>query len=413
MHPYVASLSREFQTWVKGSKSANSIAAIVASVNVGALKDQAAEVMGQGCTECTPIAQGGSNTVFVLTFEDGRDIVARVAISAYRDKAGHPEELVADSVVATLSYVAKHTSIPVPKVYYFNRDPGNPVGATYILMSRIAGRPLGPWWDDADSEGRRQIVEQLALMEAELLLLRFSAIGCLIDANPTVGALGPSATYPFDLRHPHRGPFPSSKHFLLAHIRSELDFLADLEEWTVERRKWSAHNGGGWKIFHAHAIQWFGLLCDAVVALPAGEFDPEHFALFHDDFDMGNILVSDEGKVVGIVDWEGSRVCPLWNDQRYSTFLRDLNRHNDAEELASLQQLQGDLIRSKTGKEYPGSSRLRLESLLYIVDYKHSARSTRAYLDGLFLTWFQFVERTAGHLDLSRFLALRHFIEDH
>ncbi|KAJ7820165.1 kinase-like domain-containing protein [Mycena olivaceomarginata] len=287
--------------------------------------------------------------------------------------------------VATLTYVSKHTSIPVPEVYYFNPDPVNPVGTRYILMSRIVGRPLSPCWDAMDAEGRRQIVEQLAAMEAELLLLRFP--------------------------HPYRGPFASSKDFLLAHIRSELDFLADLEEWTLERARWSELNGGVEDIPRSYAIEWFRLLFDAIVALPAGEFDPEHFALFHDDFEMRNILVSDDGKVAGIIDWEGSRVCPLWNDRRYSSFLRDPNTQDDAEELASLQQLHRDLITSKTGKEYPGSSRLRLGSLLYIVDYNHSVMSRRADLDGFFLNWFQFVEGTAGDLDLTRFLALKRFIE--
>ena len=40
-----------------------------------------------------------------------------------------------------------------------------------------------------------------------------------------------------------------------------------------------------------------------------------HFVLFHEDIRTNNILVAyeDHTRVVGIIDWEGARVVPMWS----------------------------------------------------------------------------------------------------
>ncbi|KAF2814337.1 kinase-like protein [Mytilinidion resinicola] len=53
------------------------------------------------------------------------------------------------SDAATMQYIASHTSIPVPKVHCaFERK-----GTTYIVMSRIAGSPIGHEWEQRPKEG--------------------------------------------------------------------------------------------------------------------------------------------------------------------------------------------------------------------------------------------------------------------
>jgi hypothetical protein len=262
------------------------------------------------------------------------------------------------------------------------------------------------------SQQQQQVVTQLAGMEAELLNTTFPVIGCLVDASGTVGPLGLSSTYPFALSDPYRGPFASSKDFLVAHVCSELTLLNETpEEWARQRAWWSNINGGVNDISVSYASQWFQLLLDGINALAPEEFEPQHFSLFHDDFDMKNILVSDGGTVVGIIDWEGSRICPLWNSSRYAAYLRGPNVLDDESEVASLRQLQKDIIERKTEKKYPGSSPLRLGTLLYMVDYTHSVRSSRASMDNLFLAWFNVLTRIGYVRELEPFLALKNFIE--
>ncbi|KAF7361179.1 Altered inheritance of mitochondria protein 9, mitochondrial [Mycena sanguinolenta] len=391
--PYLSGLVANFQLSLKHPVYGLDVSRVLASFDIPALESKAARV-------------------FVLTFEDGTDVITRLARSAFNDNAEFTEDDLARgflSEVATLGFVKQHTSIPVPEVYHAEANARNPVDARYIIMERISGHPLGTTWFNMSLQQRQQLVIQLADMETELLNIRFPAIGCLIDASGTVVPLGPSSTYPFAIRSPYNGPFVTSKEFFVAHARSELDLLTKTpEEWTKQRAFWSNINGGFDDISASYAIQWFQL--DGFNALAPEEFEPQHFALFHDDFDMKNILVSDSGTIVGIIDWEGSRICPLWNNSRYSAFLRDPRALDDDNEVASLRQLQKEIIERKTGNKYPGSSSMRLGALLYMVDYTHSVRSSRATLDNLFLAWFNVI--TIGYMkELKPFLPLKHFIE--
>ncbi|KAJ6452285.1 kinase-like domain-containing protein [Mycena sanguinolenta] len=413
--PYLSRLAADFQLSLNHPEYGLDVSRVLASFDIHALESEAARVMQKKrCIGSYPVAQGGFNTVFVLKFEDGTDVIARLAGSAFNDNAEYTEDDLTRSFlseVATLGFVKQHTSIPAPEVYHFEASP-NPVGARYMIMERISGHQLSTTWFTLSPQQRQQLVTQLAEIEAELLNTKFSAIGCIVDANGTVGPPGLSSTYPFAIRHPYDGPFATSKEFLIAHARSELDLLTEApQEWARQRAFWSNINGGFDDIPASYAIQWFQLLLDGFNALASEEFEPQHFALFHDDFDMKNILVSDSGTVVGVIDWEGSRICPLWNNSRYSAFLRDPRVLDDEDEVASLRQLQKDIIERKTRNKYPGSSPLRLGTLLYMVDYTHSVRSSRATLDNLFLAWFNVITRIGYVRELKPFLPLKHFIE--
>ena len=40
--------------------------------------------------------------------------------------------------VATMRYIAKRTSVPVPKIYAWNSDASNAVGAEYMVMEKVS-----------------------------------------------------------------------------------------------------------------------------------------------------------------------------------------------------------------------------------------------------------------------------------
>lgn len=42
--------------------------------------------------------------------------------------------------------LAQSHGVQVPKVFGYSADPDNPVGAEYILMEKVQGRPLGDIW---------------------------------------------------------------------------------------------------------------------------------------------------------------------------------------------------------------------------------------------------------------------------
>jgi hypothetical protein len=43
--------------------------------------------------------------------------------------------------VATLQYIATHTSVPVPQVYAWDDDGSGPVGAEYMLLEKVLTSP--------------------------------------------------------------------------------------------------------------------------------------------------------------------------------------------------------------------------------------------------------------------------------
>ena len=72
------------------------------------------------------------------------------------------------SEAATMQYIAANTNMPVPKVYCaFERK-----GVTYIVMSRIAGSPLGHRWEQRSAESIERILKQLKGHVSEMRSLR-------------------------------------------------------------------------------------------------------------------------------------------------------------------------------------------------------------------------------------------------
>jgi aminoglycoside phosphotransferase len=72
------------------------------------------------------------------------------------------------SEAATMQYIAANTNMPVPKVYcVFERK-----GVTYIVMSRIAGSPLGHRWEQRSAESKERILKQLKGYVSEMRSLR-------------------------------------------------------------------------------------------------------------------------------------------------------------------------------------------------------------------------------------------------
>lgn len=104
--------------------------------------------------------------VFVLPFDDGTDILARLRIpgngfngadssvsdtdleerfsSEVRCIQSTYSHILTSMKVATLRFVKEKTSIPVPQLYHWDCDPTNPVGTRYMLMQRVRPAPLHP-----------------------------------------------------------------------------------------------------------------------------------------------------------------------------------------------------------------------------------------------------------------------------
>jgi hypothetical protein len=87
------------------------------------------------CIDVSTLHRGTFHEIRVLHFEDGWTCVGRFTRDA--------EPLAkAQSEVATLEYVRKHTMIPVPEAYLVNYSDNHCVGAPFVLMEHMRGSPL-------------------------------------------------------------------------------------------------------------------------------------------------------------------------------------------------------------------------------------------------------------------------------
>ncbi|KAJ6532798.1 hypothetical protein B0H10DRAFT_172850 [Mycena sp. CBHHK59/15] len=384
--------------------------------------------MSKECQQPHLLAIGGYNAVYLLPFADNlhkTDILARLRIpkgGIMNNGSGLTAEDLSGrflSEVATLRFLKAKTSIPVPSLYDWDDDGANPVGVPYMLMQRLSGRLFGPIIPQITAAGRMKLATQVARYEVELYDNSLSSIGCLVDADGTVGPLVPTCTgglIPND-----RGPFKSSKQFLLACVALELDLVKATDEWTAKRTTCSTINGGVGALSAEYAQRWFQLLHGAIMRLPEElPSTPCVFRLVHTDFNEGNLLLlsPEDPTIVGVIDWEGARVLPAWDARAGCTIswlLEWLGRGEEQDvEKQQLRQLYADITHK--GGRVLGQSPLSLQRLMELLESRPSFTSDRQRLDTRFLDWFADAERAGKDCCLSEldaFRSLKAFIEDH
>lgn len=179
----------------------------------------------------------------------------------------------------TMTFVATHTSVPVPHVYcaFLHRN------RAYIVMERIRGQEIPTAWKQLSTEPRDRIVLQLGDMVRQLRKL------------PPPSKAGIQSCIGGSLHDPHIprtlprfGPFPTTQSF---------------HSWLREGTEASSlqNISGNDDKQHAEEIQEI----EAMIVKQDGPWPAPVFT--HGDLNPFNILV--RGKdIVGLVDWE----CSGW-----------------------------------------------------------------------------------------------------
>ncbi|KAJ7742125.1 hypothetical protein DFH07DRAFT_1063783 [Mycena maculata] len=371
--PWVAEMLAQFMTVRAADKKRH-----LSVINLHALKAQASLTMNKVCTSADPLFQGGYNTVLLLTFADGTDdVVARVGCTLWDEECDPlSDEEVAYRFrceVATMAYVKKQTSIPVPRIHHFDGDQNNPVGSRYMLMERVRGPSLLSVWDTMTHQQHLGAVVQVALLERELLRTRFHTGGALIEDGAVDQMCVPSRPELRTVNPPYMGPFISGRDFLAAHVRSSLDSLRKSERRDSE------------------AIKWFELALDGIVALPS---TPTAFSLFHDELNMGHVLVSP------------SNPTKLDDFVRFAQDIKAEGLYGGAvDEAETLIRLRAETLQ----KAIDLSDKFSLGWLHWVISIHNATRDDR---DAIFLEWFQDREQDAevDNRDITGFLPLKLFV---
>jgi aminoglycoside phosphotransferase len=193
-------------------------------------------------------------------------------------KFGRPAVTLAEA--NALRFIAKHTSIPVPKVHHAFTYRGE----TYILMERIRGETVAKRWCSLSNTSKASIFNQLKHMVEELRAIPSENSGISnLDGGPI-----------YDVRLPHTsswGPFDTIQDFHLA-LRNNVTSKC-LED---------AQPNSSISPSAISDMQSVTAFHETVTCPPV---------LTHGDLSSFNILIRDD-KVVGIIDWETAGWFPYY-----------------------------------------------------------------------------------------------------
>lgn len=237
--------------------------------------------------------------------------------------------------VSLTKYLHLETGAPVPEIVAFNDTLDSIIGAPYILMKRMRGRPAQSiWYDDPanrtyettshvtpETEVKRyNFLRSLAYQMAKLETLQFDQIGMPDFTNTLVTGKKPKITCSYCWKSPYEttsedlksdsqiyryGPFESSKDYMLAKIDTTWPLTPDpdLEEYPdTQNMLFGIRNI--LDIIYSHPT------IASSTTDPCNTGGPESFVLRHPDLDFQNILCDDDGNVSGIIDWERCIAVP-------------------------------------------------------------------------------------------------------
>ncbi|KAJ5572332.1 hypothetical protein N7535_005992 [Penicillium sp. DV-2018c] len=200
------------------------------------------------------------------------------------------------SEIATLEFL-RETNIPAPEVYAFCLDEANPVGVPYILMEKMPGKSLS--WSDATQEQRTKVIDQLADIYVELQAHPFPMMGSLdkIGSNYVIGPFARESLADFgESGLEMLGPFSSLEEYYNAHIELILDLIVRQEAYA--KRPVDAF------LIHLYLQE------NILAILPDDSLDDGKFYLKHADEKGDQILVDDQFRITGIIDWEWAHTGP-------------------------------------------------------------------------------------------------------
>ncbi len=249
-----------------------------------------------------------------------------------------------ESEVATIEYVRKHSTMPVPRIIAYTSSASNELGYEWILMEKVDGVPLNDVWDIMPFDSKVDLTVEFARFIKQLQACRFPLLGNLyfadiwnqagytpilseyepaVDvANTDIGIDGEfvvgrmvSTRFFRDKRlllPAHRGPFKTALELVTAetkllgqrirHLSASpaADYYSEVDEQLAE---------DGTEVLHTFN--------DLEGVLPrifsATDVSEDFKMLWHDDLSGMNILVDPAShKLTGVVDWESVSIVPAW-----------------------------------------------------------------------------------------------------
>ncbi|KAJ5934456.1 hypothetical protein N7466_004003 [Penicillium verhagenii] len=261
-----------------------------------------------------------------------------------------------ESEVATLAYIRKHTTIPVPKVLAYCSSSDCELGFEWILMEKIEGVPLSDIWNEMSFDSKESLTLEMCNHLKVLHDLPFTQIGNLyfrsvseqVGTGKSSGGLETNScktaidrgigtefvigrvVSPWFFRDKRislsaaRGPFSCSYQYMMAKTRMQIERIKHLsplptDDYYSETDELLAEDQED-VLDTCHSLE---ALVPHIFS-PHGRDDEDNL-LYHDDLSASNIIVDPiSHRVTGVVDWECVSIHPAWEAAEFPFFLRGI-----------------------------------------------------------------------------------------
>ncbi|KAI1090217.1 kinase-like domain-containing protein [Rostrohypoxylon terebratum] len=297
-----------------------------------------------------PEVNASFHDIYMITLPPGKKVTSR-GISCDDDElvlrvaANYWPRVKTLNEHGVMSYIAKHTNIPIPKLIAWDASVNNVLGYEWTLLSRVSGETLSDIWRDLDANQMGGILDQLADILVELHSRKFNRIGGIPLHSDTDKDNDWVAGWVIDETFWAIHEFPlwpagSSDEDLNIHgpFENYVDYIASqIELYT---RQIQAHD----KLkSYRHLVRPLQALL-AALKEHAEELNKTRLVLAHKDLHFGNIMYDRKSsKITGILDWEFSGVVPApkWNPRKAFLWNCDNSDNNKAKK----ERLLGEFMR--------------------------------------------------------------------
>ena len=280
-----------------------------------------------------------------------------------------------------MKFLRHNTSIPIPEIYGFDETTDNEIGVPYVLMEFVDGFSVDElWFDDTGPTPldvrRIRILETLAQAMSELSKFQFDKIGSLqFESN---SFLSPITIGEFNVpdeaadledmkngvdRGPHFrkiGPFDSSCAYFEALLSMQ---KTPQDQFTIG----------------LHQLLRMMIRC-LPPSITAEQTDRESFVFAHPDLDVQNVLVSEDGTLTGLIDWDNVHTVPRcigysrypswitrdWDPNKYGYGKAGCRTENSPDELEYFREIYAGHMTSVLSETFDYSTKSHLFEAVWI-----------------------------------------------
>jgi hypothetical protein len=251
---------------------------------------------------------GSTHVIFPLLFQDGVRWLAKIHVTGVPGKWTDISSRALTAEAKTMRLLKRETTIPLPEVYDFSATTENPLGCPYMFVSHVQGKSLyDVWFAHRLSNRSQEEVDRCrvkALEDIAKAMVQLKSFSFERSGTPTFDSTGlPSGTAPsrcMDYEAMMKRGLQEDS--LDEFIYVEESCYYNTYDYFVDGLKKENEPS----IFNKGLASLVKLLISCIPSHPHAQ----PFVLVHPDYNIQNFLVSDDGELQGIIDWDGASAAP-------------------------------------------------------------------------------------------------------